>query len=227
MYEFYKIDTDGRTKEYFQSEENGIASRYVVLADNIADFNYPRWDFDKKEWYEGGMSKDILGMEKEDKIKHLHTACGNDIVSNFEAMIKGITYHFSYSVEKQQNFSDTMRLFENNMIDSIGWNAYLGDDKVRIQLDKKDFTQVYLSGVKHKTNCLSTLNDILLPMVNDAKDENQLSIIYWNRDLTLQNFTVDESNTMEKKTDRLEIESKRNMNGILELTTVMLMGGMG
>ena len=60
------------------------------------------------------------------------------------------SYMYSYGLDNQQNFTDTMRLFENNMIDSIGWNAYVDGEKSRVSLNRDTFQMVYLAGVKHK-----------------------------------------------------------------------------
>lgn len=172
-------------------------------------------------------TKDLLEDSKKNKINQLSIACGQEILNGFKTVINEIEYHFNYEVDNQQNFLDTMRLFENNMIKVIGWNAYLDEDKVRLELDKDSFNQVYIEGVKHKTNCLTTLNDYLIPMVKSAKTEDDLNLIYWGQGILSDDASIDDSKTIEKKTNKLEIDNARNANGILELTNLMLMGGFG
>lgn len=170
-------------------------------------------------------TEDLLEDSKKNKINQLSIACGQEILNGFKSDVDGVEYHFNYEIDNQQNFSDTMRLFENNMIKVIGWNGYLDENKVRLELDKEIFNQIYIEGVKHKTNCLTTLNDYLIPMVKSVKTEDELNLIYWGQGIHSDDMDIDDSKTIEKKTNKLEIDNSRNANGILELTNLILMGG--
>lgn len=147
--------------------------------------------------------EDLLGEFKTSKKEELNQICGTQITNGFSAELNGEIYSFSYDVDNQQNFSDTMRLFENNMIDSIGWNAYVGEEKVRIQLNKEEFTQVYLAGVKHKTNCLTRLNDVLYPLVDAAENKETIARIYWDTELPTEELSLKEGKSIDDQIGQL------------------------
>ena len=140
---------------------------------------------------------------KHNKKKELSHRTKEIITNGFKAKVNEADYHFSYDVDNQQNFSDAMRLFENNMIDSIGWNAYVGEEKVRIQLSKVEFTQVYLTGVKHKTNCLTRLNDVLYPLVDAAENKETIARIYWDTGLPAEELSLKEGESIDDQIGQL------------------------
>ena len=146
---------------------------------------------------------DLLDEKKEAKKQELSQICGSQIRNGFSTELNGKIYSFSYDVDNQQNFSDTMRLFENNMIDNIGWNAYIGEEKVRIQLNKEEFTQVYLAGVKHKTNCLTRLNDVLYPLVAAAENKETIARIYWDTGLPAEELSLKEGESIDDQIGQL------------------------
>ena len=147
---------------------------------------------------------ELLKERKLVKKEELSNVCSSEIIDGFSLTLSGTKYSFRYDMNKQQNFSDTMRLFENNMIDSIGWNAYAGKEKVRIQLNKEEFTQIYLAGVKHKTNCLTRLNDVLYPLVDAAENKETIARIYWDTELPAEELELDESKTILAELLKLE-----------------------
>lgn len=147
--------------------------------------------------------EDLLSELKVSKKEELNQICGTQIINGFSAELNGEIYSFSYDVDNQQNFSDTMRLFENNMIDSIGWNAYAGKEKVRIQLNKEEFTQIYLAGVKHKTNCLTRLNDVLYPLVDAAENKETVARIYWDTGLPAEELSLKEGKSIDDQIGQL------------------------
>ena len=174
--------------------------------------------------------EDLLGQFKASKKEELNQICGSQIKNGFSAELNGDIYSFSYDVDNQQNFSDTMRLFENNMIDSIGWNAYVGEEKVRIQLSKKEFTRVYLAGVKHKTDCLTRLNDVLYPLVDTAENKETIARIYWDTGLPAEELSLKAGKTVEdrvsdlnKKAGELEQSDRTLMMAIVQVSG--LLGG--
>ena len=101
------------------------------------------------------------------------------IEAGFEFKIKGKTYRFSYEQENQINFQNTYRLFELGIIKETKWNAYLGEDKIRILLDKKTFSEVFLAGIMHKQSILSKYNDIILPSIDTMTNVEELKTLKW------------------------------------------------
>ena len=140
------------------------------------------------------------------------------ILKGFHCAIEEQEYLFSYTIENQQNFTDTMRLFDNNMIDSIGWNAYAGEDKKRLQLNKEEFTKVYLSGVKHKTDAIIRLNDVLYSLVDAAENKETIARIYWDTGLPADELSLKEGQTIEDL-----IKELKNKDGELEDADMMTM----
>ena len=147
--------------------------------------------------------EDLLGEFKTSKKEELSQICGTQIRNGFSAELNSKIYSFSYDVDNQQNFSDTMRLFENNMIDKIGWNAYVGEEKKRIQLNKEEFTRVYLAGVKHKTDCLTRLNDVLYPLVDAAENKETIARIYWDTGLPAEELSLKEGKSIDDQIGQL------------------------
>ena len=69
-------------------------------------------------------SEDELLMEfKESKKQELSHTCHNEIISSFEARIRGELYGFSYDMEAQTNMQETYQMFQNNVINEINWRA--------------------------------------------------------------------------------------------------------
>ena len=172
-------------------------------------------------------SEDLLEKEKQSKKDELSNECKSVIHQGFTYFEK----KFSYGIENQQNFSDTMRLFDNNMIDSIGWNAYVNEEKVRIQLNKKEFTEVYLAGVQHKTNAITRLNDVLYPLIDAAENKETVARIYWDEGLPAEELSLKDGKTVEdrvndlnKKAGELEQSDRTLMMAIVQVSG--LLGGL-
>ena len=161
---------------------------------------------------------DFLMDIKSSKKNELSSSCKEKIEEGFDQDISGTLYRFTYGIEKQQNFSDTMRLFDNNMIDKIGWNAYVGEEKKRIQLNKEEFTTVYLAGVKHKTDCLTRLNDVLYPFVDAAENKETIARIYWDTGLPAAELSFKEGQAIED-----QIKALKSKDGDLEQADMMTM----
>lgn len=170
--------------------------------------------------------EDLLEEIKTSKKQELGQLCKEVIQKGF----KYGKYSYSYGVENQQNFTDTMRLFDNNMIDSIGWNAYVEGEKVRIQFNKKEFTEVYLAGVQHKTNAISRLNDVLYPLVDAAENKETIARIYWDERLPVEELSLKNEGSIENqvkdlndKTEELEQADKTLMMAVVQVSS--LLGG--
>ena len=116
---------------------------------------------------------------KDKVINTMNNSCKMEIEAGFEFKIKGKTYRFSYEQENQINFQNTDRLFELGIIKETKWNAYLGEDKIRILLDKKTFSEVFLAGIMHKQSILSKYNDIILPSIDTMTNVEELKTLKW------------------------------------------------
>ena len=116
---------------------------------------------------------------KDKVINTMNNSCKTEIEAGFEFKIKGETYRFSYEQENQINFQNTDRLFELGIIEETKWNAYLGEDKIRILLDKKTFSEIFLAGIMHKQNILSKYNDIILPSIDTMTNVEELKSLKW------------------------------------------------
>ena len=116
---------------------------------------------------------------KDKVINTMNNSCKMKIEAGFEFKIKGKTYRFSYEQENQINFQNTYRLFELGIIKETKWNAYLGEDKIRILLDKKTFSEVFIAGIMHKQSILSKYNDIILPSIDTMTNVEELKSLKW------------------------------------------------
>lgn len=116
---------------------------------------------------------------KDKVINTMNNSCKMEIEAGFEFKIKGETYKFSYEQENQINFQNTDRLFELGIIEETKWNAYLGEDKIRILLDKKTFSEVFIAGIMHKQSILSKYNDIILPSIDTMTNVEELKTLKW------------------------------------------------
>ena len=84
------------------------------------------------------------------------------IASGFDYAVGGVTYHFSYALDDQQNFSDTANVCimkqagMPGLPDSVTWNAYTPDgDMVRLTFDAPGFLALYTDGaMKHKNGTM-------------------------------------------------------------------------
>ena len=84
------------------------------------------------------------------------------ILAGFNYAVNGVTYHFSYALDDQQNFSDTANVClmkqagMPGLPDSVTWNAYTPDgDMVRLTFDASGFLALYAGGaMKHKNETM-------------------------------------------------------------------------
>ena len=122
---------------------------------------------------------EVSERTKDKVINTMNNSCKMKIEAWFEFKIKGKTYRFSYEQENKINFQNTYRLFELGIIKETKWNAYLGEDKIRILLDKKTFSEIFLAGIMHKQNILSKYNDIILPSIDTMTNVEELKSLKW------------------------------------------------
>lgn len=242
-------------KEYAQIDGNGyVLERYVFDIENgdilpkdcrplwhqNIRFYEPRYNNTTKSWEE---SADAASFQAENEriktsIKAMFSKnCQESILLGFECEVNGMVYHFSYDQEAQLNFQDTYLLFENNMVDTIMWSAQKNNEKVRLSLGKVLFTKVYLTGVKHKNNCLSYYHDTLLPLLQSTTTIEETKAVSWQvENIDNQLLVLDENNTIEKKLQSVdatqtEVGAQKEYNvylesTVLELADIMMMGMM-
>lgn len=85
------------------------------------------------------------------------------ILAGFDYPVGGLTYHFSYALDDQQNFSDTANVClmkqagMPGLPDAVTWNAYTVPDNalVRLTFDTPGFLALYAGGaMKHKNETM-------------------------------------------------------------------------
>ena len=84
------------------------------------------------------------------------------IRAGFDYPVDGVTYHFSYALDDQQNFSDTVNVClmkQSGMLglpDSLTWNAYTpGGELARLTFDAPGFLALYAYGaMRHKNETM-------------------------------------------------------------------------
>ena len=242
-------------KEYAQIDENGyVLERYVFDIENgdilpkdcrplwnqTVRFYEPRYDDVTKSWEEGVETAFLEAENERIKASMKETfskKCQESILLGFECEVDDTVYHFAYDQEAQLNFQDTYLLFENNMIDTIMWSAQKENEKVRLSLGKALFIKVYLTGVKHKNNCLSYYHDTLLPLLQNTMTIEETKTVSWQpENINGELLVLDENNTIEKKLQSInatqtEVGAQKEYNiymeaTLLELADMMLIGMM-
>lgn len=130
---------------------------------------------------------------KEAKKELLGYECGVRIKEKFPCFVKMKTYLFSYDQEAQINLQDTMRLFDNNMIQDIMWTAEVDGEKVRIRLNKEEFTLIYNESVKQKLDKISHFRDVLVPLIDAAETEEEINAVEWGAPAKVIQLNTDET----------------------------------
>lgn len=229
MIQYKEIDESGFVIETHVLEEWEIPPKnYIKGWGGEASFFSPKWDAFKNAWVEDSTRTAVLDELKKAKESELNKACSEAILAGFECEIDGLVYHFAYDQEAQLNFQDTYLLFENNMVDTIMWSAQKDNEKVRLSLGKNLFTKVYLTGVKHKNNCLFYYHDTLLPLLQNATTIEETKNVSWqSENINDQLLVLDENNTIEKKLQAVdatqtEVDAQKQYNMYMESTVLEL-----
>ena len=169
-------------------------------------------------------NEDELLMEfKESKKQELSHACHNEIISSFEARVRGELYGFSYDMEAQTNMQETYQMFQNNVISEINWSARSNKEKVRVTLNKSEFEKVYYEGIKHKQALISKLKDKLEPLVNSTKSKEELDSINWDTE-DVDSVKLNIGGTMDKNIQNLEISQEMSDTALMEFVNMVMMG---
>ena len=124
--------------------------------------------------------EDLLEEAKENKKRELSSECQEDILSGFDFEIGDNTYHFSYDREAQMNLQERWQLFQNNMVEEVSITAHLGEEDVRLKVDRELFDEIYLASVKTKENKIKKLREDLFPLVDNVKSKKDLDVIKWD-----------------------------------------------
>ena len=99
---------------------------------------------------------------KQDKKSLIDAETSAAILAGFNYVVNGATYHFSYALDDQQNFSDTANVClmkqagMPGLPDSVTWNAYTPDGELaRLTFDAPGFLALYAGGaMKHKNETM-------------------------------------------------------------------------
>ena len=130
----------------------------------IGQFN---WDGEKlipKLEYEA----DIIDAIAKKKIAEIDADTSKNIQSGFDCAVNGTSYHFSYDIFDQQNFSDSanvanlIRSGVEGLPQSTPWNAYKnwtpesGGELVQLVFTADSFIQLYTAGaLVYKQSCMA------------------------------------------------------------------------
>ena len=95
-----------------------------------------------------------LNELKEEKKAQIDAETSAAILAGFDYAVDGVTYHFSYALDDQQNFSDTANVCimkqagMPGLPDSVMWNAYRvpGGELERLTFDASGFLALYAGG---------------------------------------------------------------------------------
>lgn len=100
---------------------------------------------------------------KQDKKSLIDAETSAAILAGFDYAVDGATYHFSYALDDQQNFSDAANVClmkqagMAGLPDSVTWNAYTvpGNELARLTFDAPGFLALYAGGaMKHKNGMM-------------------------------------------------------------------------
>lgn len=100
---------------------------------------------------------------KQDKKSLIDAETSAAILAGFDYAVDGATYHFSYALDDQQNFSDTANVClmkqagMAGLPDSVTWNAYTvpGNELARLTFGAPDFLALYAGGaMRHKNEAM-------------------------------------------------------------------------
>lgn len=165
---------------------------------------------------------------KNAKIQEMTRVCGERIISGFIFEDK----IYTYSQEKQINFQDTYMLFINDAISKITWNYYsLSGEKKRVELDKEQFKKVYLEGIKHKTDLLTRLNDVIIPFVKNAQNKETIARVFWDEGIPSEQIKIRTDKMIDNRVDklgettvRIQSDALNTMMALLQVSNMITTG---
>ena len=185
----------------------------------------------KKATFEWANKKDLLEEAKENKKRELSSSCQEDILSGFDFEIGENAYHLSYDREAQVNLQERWQIFQNNMVEEMNITAHLGEEDVRLTVNKEIFSTIYMQSVMAKESKIKKLREDLFPLVERAKSQSELDIIKWDMEVIEpkpESIVLKDDKTLDKELDRVESDSAVANNEIISLIMLTnMMGGMG
>lgn len=207
MSQFFKIDNEGKIVGASDfTESDSIPNDYKKAWDTKTYLQEPYWSFASNSWAEDIYSPVFLTEAKEIKKEDLKEMCQTNILNGFDSMFKGLLYHFSYDREAQLNFQDSYNLFQNNLMEEIGWTVRLNEEKIRIKLDKASFIEIYTNAIKHKNENINHLYEVLIPKVELANNLEEIRTIQWGNHENSLAFKTDEM--LDKKINEIALIEK-------------------
>jgi hypothetical protein len=180
--EYYEVDT--QTGEWIEvhlldDEADEIPSNYVSGWGPNRAFYKPKYDFTINDWVEGKDYQEILEIVKREKLGEMNRKCEEAILGYFKANVDGVEYEFSFDREAQTNFTGTMILFSQGIIDSIEWTAWKDDVAHRITLSKEQFMQIAGLAFEHKNSKITRLRNELQPQIESCTTVEEVQAITW------------------------------------------------
>lgn len=121
----------------------------------------------------------VLRKAKEKKDWELNTACNRAIESGFYHTVNGVEYHFSFDVEAQMNFQQTLFLISTGLISEIVWTVKQEGEYTRIMLTAEDLSGLVISMLQHKEGKISRYRDFLLPIMDGCETVEEVNSITW------------------------------------------------
>jgi hypothetical protein len=120
-----------------------------------------------------------LDAFKQQKIKEFSSKCKEEILGQFEATVNSVAYYFSFDMEAQANFTGTLALFTEGLIDRMEWTAYKDGVAERLFLDKTQFLKVISEAFQHKNRNITKYRNELCVKVNQATEVEELELLTW------------------------------------------------
>lgn len=134
--------------------------------------------------YEDGVLKKddsrLLEKAKFSKDQELNQACNDAILSGFDHIIGGSSYHFSFDTEAQLNFQGIRPLLSEGIIPKVDWTVTKDGEYYRIPVDKKLMDELTIAILMHKDGNVRKYRNQLLPKVNEATTVEEVNSINWN-----------------------------------------------
>lgn len=130
------------------------------------------------------VADDSIGLDnaKIAKDEELNLKCKEAILAGFEYSINGTVYWFSYDIEAQGNFRDGREALRDGLASVLPWTVRVGGidgPYDRIIVDFKLLMAISMAGMIHKTEKINKYRDFLMPIVNQAKEVEEVESVVW------------------------------------------------
>lgn len=149
------------------------------------------------------LEQDAIDGVRSVKEQEIRQDC-NEAITSFKYTLSDINYIINYELENQQNFSDTIRLFDNGMIDTIEWNLHKDGEKIIKTFTEQEFRDLYIYGITWKTNCRRYYNTQIIPHLNSLNTISEIKELSWDSNDVPNSLDLDSSNTLAKKVSELD-----------------------